>query len=107
MGVAGEGEDLVRAGECRKGLRHAPCPLRVEVGQDLVHHHGKVCRQFGDARGIWGVWELSPGCTGGFRIWPKGLEVAESMETSEEAPVELPAALRVRMLSLQVKRART
>ena len=52
--------------------------------------HSVYYKGFRDDRGIWGTWEISPGWTGGFHIWPKGQGegAAQEAEADVEAPIE-------------------
>ena len=34
--------------------------------------HDVFYRGFRDGKGIWGTWEITPDCRGGFHIWPRG-----------------------------------
>lgn len=64
---------------------------KTYVGAHEVHYKG-----YRDARGIWGTWEIHPGWTGGFHIWPRGQGegAAEEAEADLEAPVEAAAGTR-------------
>lgn len=55
--------------------------------------HDVAYRGFAEGKGIWGTWEISAHCRGGFHIWPRGRGTAEvevvhagrELVTSEEA----------------------
>lgn len=49
--------------------------------------HDVFYKGFREARFIWGTWEISPGWTGGFKIWPKGMGEEAEEEVAEEVPV--------------------
>jgi hypothetical protein len=53
------------------------------VGQHDVSYTG-----FGEGKGIWGTWEISPRHRGGFHIWPLTDDAGANAERlAEEAPI--------------------
>ena len=46
---------------------------------------------YGDARGIWGLWEIPGDSTGGFHIWPRGLGTGAVEHTAVDVDVPAPA----------------
>ena len=63
------------------------------LGQHTVFYHG-----YGEGRGIWGVWEMSPVWKGGFHIWPVGHGSGEA-EIAREA-VDTPVLIGTEFPSL-------
>ncbi len=51
--------------------------------------HDVSYRGYRDSRGLWGLWEIRPGWSGGFHIWPKG--EGEGAAEEAEAEREVPA----------------
>lgn len=85
--VAGSGTDPVGPFRILGGYD----PERGEVWwtKAYVGAHEVRYRGFRDAHGIWGTWEIPPGWTGGFHIWPRGQGegAAEEAEAIQETPV--------------------
>lgn len=52
-------------------------------GSHVVHYRG-----FREGKGIWGTWEITPECRGGFHIWPS--YAGEGEEIAEEYPEKEP-----------------
>lgn len=66
------------------------CWMQKRYSSHVVFYDGYV-----DQNGIWGTWEISPHCRGGFHIWPKGLSENLTIEDKENVPesVKLPELL--------------
>ncbi len=52
--------------------------------------HDVLYRGFREGVGIWGTWEIPPGCRGGFHIWPR--KFPEEKSDTETASLESPQA---------------
>lgn len=52
--------------------------------------HDVFYRGFGEGKGIWGTWEITPRFHGGFHIWPKraGAGDTETIALEKEQPAE-------------------
>lgn len=50
--------------------------------------HDVFYRGFREGKGIWGTWELTSDCRGGFHIWPRGS--GEGNENKQEFPEAEP-----------------
>ena len=58
--------------------------VKTYSGQHSVYYKG-----YREVKGIWGMWEIPPGATDGFHIWPRAHGEAPSVRTAAErdAPV--------------------
>jgi len=90
-----------RAGELTGSGRDWVGPYTVDGQYDLVTgrcewtkqylgKHSVAYRGINDGRGIWGVWEIRQLAglyidRGGFHIWPKGTDLSEDSEKTEQA----------------------
>lgn len=70
---------------------------RYDAGSNEIHWtktytgaHSVFYKGCRDNRGIWGTWEIHPGWTGGFHLWPKGQ--GEGAVEEAEAEIEAPEA---------------
>jgi hypothetical protein len=59
-----------------------------------IGKHSVAYRGVNDGRGIWGVWEIRIlwgwyQDRGGFHIWPRGTDVSEASDRTEEAVLEV------------------
>jgi hypothetical protein len=81
-GVDDIGRFLVRG---RYDLKTRGCYwTKTYVGKHDVFYRG-----FSEHKGIWGVWDVGDGITGGFKIWPLGTsgdDDAEIEKQEEEIP---------------------
>jgi hypothetical protein len=78
-----EGDYSVTDGRCRW--------VKKYLGKHAVHYTG-----FNEGKGIWGTWELRWGplhFTGGFHIWPEGMEDPTQPRLAEEADVPVEQVL--------------
>jgi hypothetical protein len=53
--------------------------------------HDVFYKGYRDNRGIWGTWEIRPGLTGGFHIWPEGQGEGEAVRAAAQADAPAPA----------------
>lgn len=84
--VSGTGSDPV--GDFSIRGRYDPESDEVHWTKSYAGAHDVFYRGFRDARGIWGTWEIGPGWTGGFHIWPEGQ--GEGATEEAEADVDVP-----------------
>jgi hypothetical protein len=61
---------------------------KCEWVKQYVKAHALTYRGFNEGKGIWGTWEQPGAATGGFHIWPDGMEDPTQSHLVEEA--ELP-----------------
>ena len=61
---------------------------KVYPGRHEVFYKG-----YREIKGIWGMWEIPPGSSDGFHIWPKahGNGVDERATAEQDEPVQVPA----------------
>lgn len=52
-----------------------------------VGAHDVFYRGFREGKGIWGTWEITPYCHGGFHIWPKRVGQGDAEAATEEQAV--------------------
>jgi len=72
--------------------RYDPESNEVHWTKSYLGAHSVFYKGCRDNRGIWGTWEIHPGLTGGFHIWPKGQ--GEGSVEHAEADVDLPVDAR-------------
>jgi hypothetical protein len=56
--------------------------LKRYLGAHTVSYRG-----FAEGKGIWGTWEITADCRGGFHIWPRGAESLEGIFEEAEQPL--------------------
>lgn len=103
--VTGAGSDPVGAFGLRG--RYAPETREVWWTKTYPGRHDVFYKGYRDARGIWGTWEIHPGWTGGFHIWPEGQGSGGAQAAAEEVepPVEVREPQRAdSLLSLDFRR---
>ena len=67
---------------------------QYDAGKNEVHwtktylgRHSVYYKGYRDHLGIWGTWDIHPGLTGGFHIWPRGQGEGATQEAAAETPV--------------------
>ncbi len=62
--------------------------VKQYVGAHRIDYHG-----FNEGKGIWGTWDYHSVVTGGFHIWPEGMEdpTVPRLQEEAEVPMERPA----------------
>ncbi len=84
--VTGAGADPVGDFTIKGG--YDPEKHEVHWTKTYPGRHSVYYRGYRDNRGIWGTWEIHPGLTGGFHIWPKGQ--GEGAVDHAEAEIDQP-----------------
>lgn len=59
------------------------CKLTKSYLSHKVHYSGQV-----DENGIWGEWEISPSCKGGFHLWPVSTHANEELVEEESEVIQ-------------------
>ena len=88
--LSGEGRDFVGEFLVRGHyqLEDGNCSwIKQYIGAHSIGYRG-----FNEGQGIWGTWELLPALwsvTGGFQIWPEGMEqsAADQLDESTDLPL--------------------
>jgi hypothetical protein len=83
----GEGKDDV--GQFLIKGRYDVPALQCYWTKSYLGAHDVSYRGFREGKGIWGTWEITPACHGGFQIWPYGESEFESLAESEPVPAQL------------------
>jgi len=86
--VSGSGSDPL--GDFLIRGRYDPGSNEIHWTKTYVGAHDVYYRGFRDARGIWGTWEIGPGWTGGFHIWPEGMADPTDEHLREAAEIPGP-----------------
>ncbi|MBX7105313.1 MAG: hypothetical protein K1X57_14615 [Gemmataceae bacterium] len=58
--------------------------VKTYIGRHYVLYNG-----YNEGKGIWGMWEIPPGCKGGFHIWPEGHGIGSNDSLKESVPLPL------------------
>lgn len=85
--IRGEGQDDV--GQFLIKGRYEVPARQCYWTKTYLGAHDVYYRGFREGKGIWGTWEITTACHGGFHIWPYGESDPESIAESEPLPEQV------------------